>query len=228
MKGEMRMDYCPYCGSCHSHKHDFAVVGPRGKQGPPGPKGDRGSEGKQGPPGPKGDQGAEGKQGPPGSQGDPGPEGKQGPPGAKGDPGPQGERGPMGPSGGTANPAYGYAYSTSSSNQSGDVRFTIAGPLENVELTSKGLTVLTSGIYQISYKVAFRASSETSELAKFHLVVNDNINIASSTTETSTTAQLSSSQLFSLLEGDVVKLVAELPEGTSYTLPTMQIVRIGE
>jgi hypothetical protein len=57
----------------------------------------------------------------------------------------------MGPSGGTANPAYGYAYSTASSNQSGDVRFTIAGPLENVELTSGGLTVLTPGIYHISF-----------------------------------------------------------------------------
>jgi hypothetical protein len=50
----------------------------------------------------------------------------------------------------------------------------------------------------------------------------------SSTTESSATAQLSSSQLFSLLEGDVVKLVAEIPKGTSYSLPTLQVMRIGE
>jgi hypothetical protein len=222
------MDYCPYCGCSHGYKHDLAVIGPRGKegpkgkQGPPGPKGDPGPEGKQGPPGPKGDLGPEGKQGPPGPKGDQGPEGKQGPPG------PQGERGPMGPSGGTANPAYGYAYSPSSSDLSGDVRFAIAGPLENVELTTKGLTVLTPGIYQISYKVAFHAAGATSTPARFQIVINESIEVVSSITETSTSAQLSSSQLFSLLEGDLVKLVAEVPEGTSYTLPTLQVMRVGE
>ncbi|WP_221874800.1 collagen-like protein [Mesobacillus maritimus] len=222
------MDYCPYCGGCHDYKHDLAVIGPRGKQGPPGPKGDPGPEGKQGPPGPKGDPGPEGKQGPPGPKGDPGPEGKQGPPGPKGDPGPQGERGPMGLSGGTANSAYGYVYSTSSNNQSGDVKFTIAGPLENVELTPRGLHVLTPGIYHISYKVAYKTNTETTSVARFHLIINDRINVISSTTETSTSAQLSSSQLFSLLEGDVVKLVAEIPEGASYSLPTLQVMRIGQ
>jgi Collagen triple helix repeat (20 copies) len=215
----MYMDYCPYCGCSHGYKHDLAVIGPRGKEGP---------RGKQGPPGPKGNPGPEGKPGPPGPKGDPGPEGKQGPPGLKGGPGPRGERGPMGPSGGTANPAYGYAYSPSSSDLSGDVRFAIAGPLENVELTSKGLTVLTPGIYQISYKVAFHADGAISTPARFQIVINESIDVVSSTTETRTSTQLSSSQLFSLLEGDLVKLVAEVPEGTSYTLPTLQVVRIGE
>jgi hypothetical protein len=61
-----------------------------GPQGPPGSKGDTGSQGPVGPQGPKGDTGLQGP------QGDPGPPGPQGDAGSKGETGPPGPQGPAG------------------------------------------------------------------------------------------------------------------------------------
>jgi Collagen triple helix repeat (20 copies) len=61
-----------------------------GPQGPPGAKGDTGSQGPDGPQGPNGDTG------PQGPQGDPGPPGPQGDAGSKGETGPPGSQGPAG------------------------------------------------------------------------------------------------------------------------------------
>lgn len=222
-------------------KGDRGPQGLPGPQGDPGPEGPRGDHGKQGPPGAqglpglKGDPGPQGlagpkgdpgEQGPPGLKGDPG---EQGIPGPKGDPGPQGPAGGRGPAGppGTLGSSFGFAYSPTTSTQSGNVKFTVAGPLQDFELTTDGLKVLTSGVYQITYKVDVNGEAVTSFAAKFQLAVNDSINIGSSLTESRTSANLQSTQLFSLLEADVVKLVAVIPQGLSYSLPALQIIRVG-
>lgn len=206
--------------------------GEPGEQGPSGPKGDPGEQGPPGLKGDRGEQGPPGLKGDPGEQGPPGPKGdrgEQGLPGPKGDPGlqgPPGERGPAGPPG-TLGSSFGFAYSPTASTRSGNVRFTIAGPLQDFELTEDGLKALTSGVFQISYKVDVKEESETSGTARFQLVVNDAINIVSSMTESSREANLQSTQLFSLQEEDVVKLMAVIPQGLSYSLPVLQIIKLG-
>ncbi|QOR68018.1 collagen-like protein [Cytobacillus suaedae] len=194
------MDFCPLCKGCDDCcKCCIGPRGPRGKQGTPGPKGKRGPKGKQGPPGPKGV------------------------------PGPKGEQGPMGPPGppGQQTSTYGFAYSPLESNQSGLVKFTIAGPMEAVDLTSEGLKVSKTGTYQISYKVTVESQSSSSDTqAEFQLVINDVIRVVSSQTESTSSTNLFSTQLFSLLAGDVISLVAEVPEGLSYKLPSIQVVQL--
>jgi hypothetical protein len=237
----MSMQNCPKCNRWYCRcKQERWPYEPCFEQGPPGPKGDpgpagpRGERGPQGIPGPIGDSGPQGL---PGLKGDPG---EQGPPGAKGDrgepgisglrgeqgpQGPAGERGPAGPPG-TLGSSFGFAYSPENSTQSGNVRFTVAGPLQDFELTTDGLKALTSGVFQVTYKVDVNEEAETSGTARFQLVVNDSINIGSSLTETRREANLQSTQLFSLLEEDVVKLVAVIPQGLSYSLPVLQIIRV--
>ncbi|WP_214904145.1 collagen-like protein [Bacillus sp. ISL-55] len=210
-------------------------AGPKGDPGPPGPRGERGPQGIPGPkgdPGPAGPKGERGKKGPPGQdgapglQGPPGLQGLQGPKGDPGEQGPQGEKGEPGPAG-TLSTSFGFAYSPSTSTQSGNVRLTIAGPLQDFELTSDGLKTLTSGIFQITYKVNVINEVGSGEGAKFHLVVNDSITIGSSVTEANMTTNLQSTQLFSLLENDVIKLIATIPQGVSFSLPALQIIKVG-
>jgi Collagen triple helix repeat (20 copies) len=192
------MDYCPYCYQCTCYCC-LPERAPRGPRGEQGPKGDPGLQGPMGPQGPAGIQGPRGEQGP------------AGPPGSSG----------------TISTAYGFAYSPSTSIQNGNVKFTIAGPIQDFELISDGLRSLKSGVFQISYKVAVIEEAASSTPAKFQLVVNDSINITSSITESRASANLYTTQLFSLLEGDVVKLVANVPQGLSYSLPTIQIIQVG-
>jgi hypothetical protein len=149
-----------------------------------------------------------------------GPRGKQGPPGPKGDPGPAGPPGTFGM-------AYGFAYSPLKTTKNGIVKFTVAGPLQEFELVSEGLKALKAGVYQITYKVDINEEAAPSTPAKFQLVVNDTINIESSITESKTSANLYTTQLFSLLEDDVVKLTAVIPQGLTYSLPTLQIIQVG-
>ncbi|MCB0328094.1 MAG: collagen-like protein [Bdellovibrionales bacterium] len=99
---------------------EFAIEGPEGPQGAPGPMGPAGPQGALGPMGPTGPQGkpglqgAQGPQGIPGVQGPKGDTGAQGPigltgamgpqgipgvPGADGERGPEGPMGPQGPKG---------------------------------------------------------------------------------------------------------------------------------
>ncbi|WP_078550096.1 hypothetical protein [Litchfieldia alkalitelluris] len=197
------MKNCPHC---NPYPRCYCKRGPQGPPGIQGPRGSQGDPGLPGPPGPQGDRGF------------PGPRGPQGDPGLPGPPGPSG---PL-----TA--AHGFAYSPSTSNVSGDIIFTIAGPLQDIELTPIGLQVLKSGVYQLTYKVQVESDEkQKAQPATFQIVVNDTIYIASSTTETFTSNNLFSTQLFSLIEGDTVKLHAELPEGCSYKLPSMQIIQIG-
>ncbi|SEM51936.1 Collagen triple helix repeat-containing protein [Mesobacillus persicus] len=190
------MDFCPYCHPCFCW-----CDGESGKEGP------RGKRGPQGEPGPRG------KRGP---QGEPGPRGKRGP---RGEPGPPG----------TFTAAHGFAYSQTTMTETGNVTFTVAGPLQDMEMVASGLQVLKSGVYQIVYKVHVEAEAEAEPKttpATFILQINDEIIVASSMTETTTSNTLSSTQLVSLLEGDLVKLHAELPEGYFLKLPTLQIVQI--
>lgn len=225
------MQYCSKCNKWYCRcNHKRGPLVPCCEQGPPGPKGDRG---KQGPPGPKGNPG---EQGPAGLKGDSGPQGIQGPKGDPGDPGPQGlqgpkgdsgERGPAGPAG-TLSTSFGFAYSPSDSAQSGNVKLMVAGPLQDFELTADGLKALTSGIFIITYKVDVMMDEEPPTAAKFQLMVNDSITIGSSMTEASSPANLQSTQLFSLRENDVVKLIADIPRGLSYSFPALQIIKIGE
>lgn len=81
------------------------VIGPRGGQGIPGDKGEKGLIGEQGPVGPKGDIGLQGPIGPRGLIGEQGPAGPRGPIGIEGPQGlpgltgPKGDRGPVGEKG---------------------------------------------------------------------------------------------------------------------------------
>lgn len=240
------MDHCPKCNeSCC--KCEVGARGPRGYQGPPGPRGEQGLQGPQGEQGPRGPKGltgpkgetGRGKQGPEGlrgprgydgppgpSGGPPGPRGEQGPPGAKGEQGPPGPRGEQGPAG-TKESAYGFAYSKSESFTSGNVKFIIAGPLQDVELIREGLKVSKAGVYQISYKVILESKDITNIPSRFQITINNAIKVASSMTESTTSSTLTSTELFSLLEGDVVKLVAELQERFSYKLATLQVIQVG-
>lgn len=123
--------------------------------------------------------------------------------------------------------AYGFAYTPAELSESGVVRFRIAGPLEEVELTADGFMIAKAGVYQIQYSVVVHSAEEAATPARFQLVINNTVNIASSVTESVTSQQLSSNQLFSLLEGDVVKLVAEVPEGISYSMIKLQVLQVG-
>ena len=75
------------------------VVGPRGGQGIPGEKGERGPKGFLGEQGPQGEQGNQGEIGPRGSIGEQGPQGEIGLRGEIGLKGDQGEQGPQGTKG---------------------------------------------------------------------------------------------------------------------------------
>ncbi|MGE7665297.1 hypothetical protein ACQKMN_06220 [Ureibacillus composti] len=123
-------------------------------------------------------------------------------------------------------PAYAYAYTTSGGNESGTVRFEIVTPRhDDIELMPEGLKVLRTGLYQISYTATVEAGSATST-ASFRIDVNDEIQVQPSIIETTASQHLASTLLFSLLEGDVVKLVADLPEGYRYTNATLQLLQV--
>lgn len=222
------MDYCPKC----NQKQCKCERGPRGPRGYQGPQGARGEQGPTGPRGNQGVQGPRGKQGPAGRTGltgETGPQGlrgEQGPIGLRGEPGvagPQGEQGLPG----AFNSAYGFAYSQSEISASGDVKFTIAGPCQDIELMREGLKVLKAGVYQISYKVVMESTALTCIPSTFQLKINDAIKIVSSLTQSTTATTLTSTVLSSLLEGDVVTLIGELQERFSYKLATLQIIQVG-
>lgn len=123
--------------------------------------------------------------------------------------------------------AHGFAYTNEVISKSGTVPLRIAGPLQNVELTSEGFVISNAGVYQLQYTVSVNATDEVNLPARFQLFINDVIRVGSSAMETNVSKQLMSTQLFSLLEGDVVKLVAEIPEGMSYSMATLQLVQVG-
>lgn len=222
------MDYCPKCNQkqCKCERGPRGprgyqgLQGPRGEQGPPGPRGIQGVQGTRGKQGPVGRTGITGETGPQGLRGEQGPIGLRGEPGVAG---PQGEQGLPG----TFNSAYGFAYSQAENSKSGDVKFIIAGPCQDIELMREGLKVLKAGVYQISYKVVMESTALTCIPSTFQLKINDAINIVSSLTESTTATTLTSTVLSSLLEGDVVTLVGELQERFSYKLATLQIIQVG-
>jgi len=123
--------------------------------------------------------------------------------------------------------AHGFAYTRAENNTSGTLPLRIAGPLHDVELVSDGLVVATAGIYLIQYSVSVTVRDELLSPARFQIMINDLINVDSSVTETISSQQLMSSQLFSLLNSDSVKLVAEIPQGMNYSLVSLQVVQIG-
>lgn len=149
--------------------------------------------------------------------------GSRGPRGYQGPRGPKGEKGPAG----TLDSAYGFAYSESESFAPGYVKFIIAGPLQDVELIREGLRVSKAGVYEISYKVILESKYITCIPSNFQIIINDAIKVASSMTESTTSTTLTSTNLLSLLEGDVVKLVADLQEHFSYKLATLQLIQVG-
>ncbi|WP_199677410.1 collagen-like protein [Lysinibacillus yapensis] len=156
----------------------------------------------------------------PGPPGPPGPEGPPGLPGAEGPPGP--------PT--IAGLAYGFVYRAFEGANSGVVHFDVSGPLhDEVTMVPEGLEVGVAGVYQIGYSITLRRGNSIEETAaRIHVGVNDLIHIPTSYTESAVSQQLTSSQLYSLREKDVVKLIAELPEGMSYTAASLQIVKVGE
>ena len=231
---------CRDCDRCNGGRGPRGFRGPRGYEGPlgldgeQGPKGEQGAQGSRGPRGfegnkgelgpigPKGDPGTQGLRGPQGIEGKKGKKGEPGPTGPKGDTGEKGERGPAG----KFESAYGYAYSNYGTSESGAVNFIIAGPLRDVEITKSGLKVLKSGIYQIDYKVLLESKAITCSPSSFQLVINDKIKIPSSETESTTSNTLTSTLLFSLKEGDVINLVADLQEHFSYKLASLLIIQV--
>ena len=217
------MDDSQHCHECDCGK---SVRGPRGFRGPrgyDGLDGMQGPKGNEGPRGPRGFQGYEGEKGEKGDKGDPGSNGAKGDTGPRGSQGPKGEQGPPG----IFETAYGFTYTEFGSADSGIVKFIIASPVEYVELVSDGLQVLKDGIYQIHYKVQLESKAITCIPSKFHIEINNEIKIVSSMTESTTASTLTSTQLFSLQEGDVVKLIAELQEHFSYKLATLQVLQVG-
>ncbi len=191
------MDRCPKCNG--PSKNCNCVRGPRGPRGYQGPVGLRGE---QGPPGPKGQKGPQGLKGP------------------KGDQGPSGSPGIL-------QAAHGFGICNVMSKASGTVRFIMPGPLQDVELMQDGLKILKSGIYQISYKVILASNTITCSPSTFHIKINDVITVASSFTESTTATSLSSCDLVSLREGDIVKIQAELQEHFGYKLAILQIIQVG-
>lgn len=220
-EGRIKLDRCPKCNGPSNNCN--CARGPRGPRGYQGPVGFRGE---QGPPGPKGQQGPQGLKGPKGNQGPPGPNGDQGIRGLQGIQGPKGDQGPPGPPG-ILQAAHGFGICNVMSKASGAVRFIMPGPLQDVELMQDGLKVLKSGIYQISYKIILASNTITCSPSTFHVKINDAITVVSSFTESTTATSLSSSDLVSLLEGDIVKIQAELQEHFSYKLATLQIIQVG-
>ena len=224
--------HCRECDRCKGARGPRGLRGPRGYEGPTGydgkqgPKGDTGARGPRGPQGYDGEMGKQGPIGPKGPKGDEGIQGPRGPEGFKGEKGDTGPRGEQGPKG-TFESAYGYAYNESGASESGAVKMVIAGALQDVDLKNGGLKVYKDGIYQIDYKVLLESKAITCTPSSFQLVINDLIPIASSVTESTTSNTLTSTQLFSLEEGDVIKLVAELEEHFRYKLATLQVIQIG-
>ncbi len=128
----------------------------------------------------------------------------------------------------TADRLYGFAYSTIESDQSGTIPFQVASPRhEEVTLTNGGLQVSKAGVYQVSYTVSCKVLHGVTTPAQFKIVVNDSFIPQSSVIESFTTQHLSSTQLVSLLEGDVVRLVAEVSGGHKFSHPTLQLVMVG-
>lgn len=199
--------------------------GLRGYQGEQGSKGERGPKGEQGLRGPKGERGhtgPQGKQGFRGEQGIQGPKGERGNIGPQGIPGPKGEPGPAT----SINRTYGFAYTEEQCTTSGIVNLLIAGPLQDVELAQGGLQVLKDGVYQINYKVLLESNETSSIPSTFQIQINDHTVLSSSLAESINSSSLNSTQLFSLSEGDVVKLVADLQEHCRYKLATLQLIKI--
>ncbi|SOC11255.1 hypothetical protein SAMN05880501_106112 [Ureibacillus xyleni] len=125
-------------------------------------------------------------------------------------------------------PHYAFAYTTSESSENGAVKFSIASPIQDeLELNDEGITVAKGGVYQINYSANIKSSATNlTSPARFYIRINDAIQLPSSITETSTNQNLVSSQLVSLLEGDIVKLIAEMPEGFSYTMASLQLMLV--
>ena len=162
---------------------------------------------------------------PRGKQGPPGPAGPAGPPGPPGPQGAPGTQGPPGPAG-TLDLAYGYAYSQAVQTTAGTVPLSIAGPLQDVELTAEGLRVLRDGIFQISFHVT-TALDNRDDRAQFWVMVNDTITVASSLTHLGDQSTANATLLFSLLANDTVRLMSALPERASYQGAGLQVVQIG-
>lgn len=150
--------------------------------------------------------------------------------------GPVGKRGPRGPKGDPGTPGvlavtHGYGYFQGTRRGPGIVPLNVPGPLTNTEMDNNGLKVLEAGTYQISYKVNLEAAGAVNpESSNFYLLVNDTIDIRSSLTTATASGQkqsLSASVLFSLLEGDEVTLMADIPENVSYSMPVLQVLKIG-
>ena len=217
------MKNCENCDGSQPCKCQRGPRGPRGYQGFTGLDGEQGATGKQGV---KGDRGPRGYEGPPGLVGERGETGEQGPKGDRGPQGIQGLKGDTGPAG-TINVAYGFAYTELESSENGNVKFSVATSLQDVELTHEGLVIAKDGIYQISYKVLLVSKAITCVPSKFQIEINDKIKVSSSLTESTTANTLTSTLLLSLQEGDLVKLVAELQDNFSYKLATLQLVRVG-
>jgi hypothetical protein len=158
-----------------------------------------------------------------GERGPRGPRGKQGPRGPKGDKGDPGTPGAIAAT-------HGYGYYQGTKKGPGIVPLNVPGPLNNTEMNSQGIKVLEAGTYQISYKVNLESGNLSSaEAASFYLLVNDSVDIRSSLTTASVSTKqqsLSASVIFSLFEGDLVKLMADIPGDVSYSMPTLQILKI--
>ncbi|RUL52021.1 hypothetical protein [Lysinibacillus antri] len=124
-------------------------------------------------------------------------------------------------------PHYAFVYTITESRESRNVLFTVASPIhDEVELNTEGIKVSKGGVYQINYTVVVKSTPDVTSPAKFYIVINNDIQVVTSLTEPSSSQHVTSTQLVSLLEGDVVKLVAELPEGISYTMASMQLLQV--
>ena len=194
-------------------------VGPMGPRGPMGAQGLRGFTGATGPQGPVGPAGATGAVGP---QGPVGPIGPTGATGATGATGPAGPIGPQGPAGASATNLIADFYQTNSGALAIGTSIPLVqdnnfAPTDIVLDAGASSITLTAGSYLIAYDVD--ATSANTGDAGVALYLNDVLVPKTASNATITggeTANMASSFILTVADGDVIELVNTSLADTTY------------
>ena len=201
------------------------AVGPQGPVGPVGPAGATGAVGPQGPVGPIGPTGATGATGATGPAGPIGPQGPVGPTGATGATGatgPAGPIGPQGPAGASATNLIADFYQTNSGVLAIGASIPLVqdnnfAPTDIVLDAGASSITLTAGSYLIVYDVD--ATSANTGDAGVALYLNDVLVPKTASNATITggeTANMASSFILTVADGDVIELVNTSLADTTY------------
>ncbi len=189
------------------------ATGPQGPVGPAGATGAVGPQGPVGPIGPTGATGATGATGPAGPIGPQGPVGPTGATGATGATGPAGPIGPQGPAGASATNLIADFYQTNSGALAIGTSIPLVqdnnfAPTDIVLDAGASSITLTAGSYLIAYDVD--ATSANTGDAGVALYLNDTVVPKTASNATITggeTANMASSFILTVADGDVIELV---------------------